>query len=89
MASEKVISERRDSMVIVIFKSLNEAETKIPKKLTKLIKKKIYMEWTEDPEEQADWWTPSRVMSDTMLTVRHVRVVFKSRLSLCYKCRKN
>ncbi len=56
MANEKVISERRDSLVIVIFKRLDEAGTRLPKTLARLMEKKIYIEWTDDPDGQRLFW---------------------------------
>ncbi len=56
MANEKVISERRDSMVIVIFKRLDEAGIRLPKMLARLMEKKIYIEWTDDPDGQRLFW---------------------------------
>ncbi len=56
MANEKVISERRDSLVIVIFKRLDEAGTRLPKMLARLMEKKIYIEWTDDPDGQKLFW---------------------------------
>ncbi len=56
MANEKVISERRDSLVIVIFKRLDEAGTRLPKMLSRLMEKKIYIEWTDDPDGQRLFW---------------------------------
>ena len=56
MAITKMVSERRDSMVIVIFKPLEQAVTKLPKLLTMLIKKEIYIEWTDDPDGQKLFW---------------------------------
>ncbi len=56
MASEKLIEERRDTFVIVIFRPLDEPGTKIPKKLMRLLEKKIYVEWTEDPDGQKLFW---------------------------------
>ncbi len=56
MANEKVISERRDSLVIVIFKRLDQAGTRLPKMLTRMMEKKIYIEWTDDPDGQSLFW---------------------------------
>ncbi len=56
MANEKVISERRDSVVIVIFKRLDQAGTRVPRNLARLIEKKIYIEWTDDPAGQRLFW---------------------------------
>ncbi len=56
MANEKVISERRDSVVIVIFKPLDKAGTRLPKTLARLIEKNIYIEWTDNPEAQRLFW---------------------------------
>ena len=56
MASEKLIEERRDTFVIVIFRPLDEPGTRIPKKLVRLLEKKIYVEWTQDPTGQKLFW---------------------------------
>ncbi len=56
MANEKVISERRDSVVIVMFKPLDQAGTRLPRNLARLIEKKIYIEWTDDPDGQRLFW---------------------------------
>ncbi len=56
MASEKLIEERRDTFVIVIFRPLDEPGTRIPKKLVRLLEKKIYVEWTQDPAGQKLFW---------------------------------
>ena len=56
MASEKVIEERRDAFVIVIYRPLDEPGTRIPKKLVRLLEKRIYLEWTQDPDGQKLFW---------------------------------
>ncbi len=56
MAAEKLIEERRDTFVVVIFRSLDEPGTRIPKKLVQLLEKKIYAEWTQDPAGQKLFW---------------------------------
>ncbi len=56
IANEKMISERRDSLVIVIFKRLDEAGTRVPKMLSRLLEKKIYIEWTDDPDGERLFW---------------------------------
>ena len=56
MAVMKMVKERRDSLVIVIFKPLEQAVTKLPKMLTILIEKEIYIEWTDDPDGQKLFW---------------------------------
>ncbi len=56
MANEKVIRERRDSLIIVIFSKLDRPHTRLPKTLTRLLEKKIYLEWTEDPDGQKLFW---------------------------------
>ncbi len=68
MANEKVINERRDSMVIVIFKHLEETGTKLPKMLSRLMEKKIYIEWTDDPDGQRLFW---RRLVDSIKTGTH------------------
>ncbi len=56
MANEKVIRERRDSLIIVIFSKLDRPHTRLPKALAKLLENKIYLEWTEDPDGQRLFW---------------------------------
>ncbi len=56
MVKERVIGERRDSFVIVIFRSLDQPGTKVPKDLVRLLERKIYVEWTSDPDGQKLFW---------------------------------
>ena len=46
----------RDSLVIVVFKGLDQIQTKIPQLLTRRIEKKLYIEWTDDSDEQRLFW---------------------------------
>ncbi len=57
MAKEKLATERRDSLVIVLYSKLDEANVKFPKSLARLLDKKIYLEWTDDLEGQELFWT--------------------------------
>ncbi len=56
MAHEKVVTEKRDSLILVIFTKLDQAGTRIPRKLAKLLEKRIYIEWTQDPDGQKLFW---------------------------------
>ncbi len=57
MAKEKLMTERRDSLVVVIYSKLDEASGRFPKSLVRLLEQKIYVEWTEDPDGQELFWT--------------------------------
>ncbi len=57
MVKERVMEERRDSFVIVIFRSLDQPGTKVPKNLVRLLERKIYVEWTSDPDGQKLFWS--------------------------------
>ncbi len=71
MANEKVVTERRDSVVIVIFKRPDQAGTRLLKMLTRLIERKcIYSALMILRDFFRDvWWTPSRVVQATMPTL--------------------
>ncbi len=56
MAKEKLMTERRDSLVIVLYSKLDKPNGKFPKSLARLLDKKIYLEWTDDPEGQELFW---------------------------------
>ncbi len=56
MAKEKLMTERRDSLVVVIYSKLEEEGINFPKSLVRLLEKKIYCEWTDDPEGQELFW---------------------------------
>ncbi len=56
MANEKVVRERRDSLIIVIFSKLDRVNSRLPQTLTRLLEKKIYLEWTEDTDGQRLFW---------------------------------
>ncbi len=56
MANEKAIKERRDSLIIVLFSKLHKPHARLPKTLTRLLERKIYLEWTEDPDGQRLFW---------------------------------
>ncbi len=55
MAKQKLATERRDSLAIVLRK-LNKENVKFPKSLARLLDKKIYLEWTGDLEGQELFW---------------------------------
>ncbi len=56
MAKEKLMTERRDSLVIVLYSKLDKPNGKFPKSLARLLDKKIYIEWTDDVEGQKLFW---------------------------------
>ncbi len=56
MAKEKLMTERRDSLVIVVYSKLDEASCRFPKSLARLLERKIYIEWTEHPQGQELFW---------------------------------
>ncbi len=56
MAHEKDVKHRRDSLVFVIFSKLNQPGTRMPKSLARLLEKRIYIEWTHDPDGQKLFW---------------------------------
>ncbi len=56
MAKGKLMTERRDSLVIVLYRKLNKDNVKFPKSLTRLLDEKIYLEWTDDLEGQELFW---------------------------------
>ncbi len=56
MAKEKLMTERRDSLIIVLYSQLDRPSAKFPKSLARLLDKKIYIEWTDDPEGQKIFW---------------------------------
>ena len=56
MANEKGIKERRDSLIIVLFSKLHIPRTRLPKTLARLLERKMYLEWTEDPDGQRLFW---------------------------------
>ncbi len=56
MAKEKMMTERRDSLVIVLYSQLDKPNKKFPKSLARLLDKKIYIEWTDDPDGQELFW---------------------------------
>ncbi len=57
MAKEKLMAERRDSLVVVIYSKLDEGSGRFPKSLVRLLEKKIYIEWTEDPDGKELFWS--------------------------------
>ncbi len=56
MARVKLVEERRDNMVLVLYKPLDIPGVRLPRKLTSLLDKKTYAEWTDDPEGQQLFW---------------------------------
>ncbi len=57
MANEKVVKERRDAVILVVYSRLDQAGVRLPRKLAKLLEKRIYIEWTEDPDGQRLFWS--------------------------------
>ena len=56
MACEKMISEKRDSLIIVVFKGLDRIQPQMPTMLSRLIQKNLYIEWTDDSNQQILFW---------------------------------
>ncbi len=69
MAHAKDVKDRRDSLVFVIFSKLNHSGTRIPKGLARLLEKRIYIEWTHDPEGQKLFWR--RLIATIQKEIRH------------------
>ena len=46
MANEKVVKERRDAVILVVYSRLDQPGVRLPKKLARLLEKRIYIEWT-------------------------------------------
>ncbi len=57
MSNEKVVKERRDAVILVVFSKLDQAGARLPRKLARLLEKRIYIEWTEDPDGQKLFWS--------------------------------
>ena len=57
MANEKVVKERRDAVILVVYSKLDQAGVRLPRKLAKLLEKRIYIEWTEHPDGQKLFWS--------------------------------
>ena len=57
MARAKLVEERRDSIVLVLYRSLDIPGTRIPRKLMNLLDRKTYAEWTTNPEGQELFWS--------------------------------
>ena len=67
MARVKLVEERRDSIVLLLYKPLDVPGGKIPKKLTRLLEKKTYAEWTNDAVGQRLFWSKLvQALSDDM-----------------------
>ncbi len=56
MARAKLVEERRDSIVLVLYRSLDIPGTRIPRKLMNLLDRQTYAEWTTNPEGQELFW---------------------------------
>ncbi len=69
MANEKVVKERRDTVILVVYSRLDQAGVRLPKKLARLLEKRIYIEWTEDPVGQKLFW--SRLVQAMKKDERH------------------
>ncbi len=78
MASEKVISERRDSVILVMFKQVDHPGSRLPKMLARLLEKKDYIKWTSDDYGERLFWRKlvdsirSRASYDTFNELYHV-----------------
>ncbi len=67
MARTKLVEERRDSIVLLLYKPLDVPGGKVPKKLTRLLEKKTYAEWTNDVVGQRLFWSKLvQALSDDM-----------------------
>ncbi len=56
MAREKLIQDRRDSLVLVIYKAPDSPGVHLPRSLIQLLEKKTYAEWTMDGTGQDLFW---------------------------------
>ncbi len=56
MAKERQVKERRDCLVFVIYENINRTGIKLPRSLARMLDKKIYAEWTDDPDGQELFW---------------------------------
>ncbi len=69
MAREKLVQDRRDSLVLVIYKPLDVPGVRLPRKLIRILEKKTYVEWTMDGVGQNLFWEKlSRALKDE---IRH------------------
>ncbi len=65
MAREKLVKDRRDSLVLVIYKPLDVPGVRLPRKLIRILEKKTYVEWTTDDAGQDLFWDKlSRALKD-------------------------
>ena len=69
MANEKVVKERRDAVILVVYSRLDQAGVRLPRRLARLLEKRIYIEWTEDPDGQKLFW--SRLVQAMKKDERH------------------
>ncbi len=56
MAREKLVKDRRDSLVLVIYKPLDVPGARLPRKLIRILERKTYVEWTMDHAGQDLFW---------------------------------
>ncbi len=56
MAQVKLIQDKRDSLVLVIYKRLDVPRVRLPRKLIRILEKKTYAEWTTDSAGQNLFW---------------------------------
>ncbi len=56
MAREKLIRDRRDSLVLVIYKPLDVPGVRLPRKLIRILERKTYVEWTMNNAGQDLFW---------------------------------
>ncbi len=69
MANEKVVKERRDAVILVVYSKLDQAGVRLPRNLARLLEKRIYIEWTDDPDGQKLFW--SRLLQAMKEDERH------------------
>ncbi len=56
MARQKLIRDRRDSVIMVIYKPLDVSGVRLPRKLIQILERKTYVEWTMDTVGQDLFW---------------------------------
>ncbi len=56
MARVKLVEERRDNIVLVLYKSLDIPGTRVPRKLMNLLDKQTYVAWTTEARGQELFW---------------------------------
>ncbi len=56
MARERLIQDRKDSLVLVIYKPLDVPGVRLPRKLIRILERNAYLEWTMDNDGQQLFW---------------------------------